>query len=147
MKKSGEWALINSLLLAKTLRSLPKLRGKGPVFKIFSKGAGSEFSHKKGGVGKIGKVILKKGGFTYFHTDYMSLMPSFSLCVMCVYLLLIYTISINILFVSQEQLSIIRFNHLCKTHNKPDTLLHKTHSKELLYSNCRSVIPLSKIKH
>ena len=109
MKKSGEWALINSLLLAKTLRSLPKLRGKGPVFKIFSKGAGSEFSHKKGGVGKIGKVILKKGGFTYFHTDYMSLMSSFSLCVMCVYLLLIYTISINILFVSQEQLSIIRF--------------------------------------
>ena len=30
-------------------------------------GGGSDFSHKKGGVGKIAGIVLKKGGITYFH--------------------------------------------------------------------------------
>ena len=37
-------------------------------FRNFWKKEGSDFSHKKGGVGKIGGTILKKEGITYFHT-------------------------------------------------------------------------------
>ena len=28
-----------------------------------------DFSHKNGGVGKTGGIVLKKGGVTYFHTS------------------------------------------------------------------------------
>ena len=28
-----------------------------------------DFSHKNGGVGKIGGIVFKKGGVTYFHTS------------------------------------------------------------------------------
>ena len=35
-----------------------------------NRGGGSDFSHKKGGVGKIGGgLLLKRGGVTYFHTS------------------------------------------------------------------------------
>ena len=42
------------------------------VFEIFPKRDGSDFSHEKEGVGKIGGVALKKGkgGITYFHINY-----------------------------------------------------------------------------
>ena len=30
---------------------------------------GSDFSHKNGGIGKIGGVVFKKGSITYFHTN------------------------------------------------------------------------------
>ena len=33
-----------------------------------SEGGGSDFFHKKGGVGKIGFILKKTGGITYFHT-------------------------------------------------------------------------------
>ena len=36
--------------------------GRGLNFRIFRKKGGSDFSHKKGGVGKIGEFVLKKSG-------------------------------------------------------------------------------------
>ena len=32
-------------------------------------GGGSDFSHKNGGIGKIGGVVFKKESITYFHTN------------------------------------------------------------------------------
>ena len=43
--------------------------GGGGVFKIFQKSGGSDFCCKKGGVGKIGGINLKKGVITYFVTN------------------------------------------------------------------------------
>ena len=42
--------------------------GGGVEFLKFSNKAGSDFSHKKGGVGKI-EGCLKKTGIAYFHTN------------------------------------------------------------------------------
>ena len=39
------------------------------VFEIFEKKWGSNFCHKKGGVGKLGGGEVEKGGIIYFHTD------------------------------------------------------------------------------
>ena len=54
--------------------NLKKLRrGRGELLKSPKNkrggGGGSDFSHKNGGVGKIGWVVFKKGGATYFHTN------------------------------------------------------------------------------
>ena len=44
--------------------------GEGVEFFKFSrKRGGSDFSHKNGGIGKIGGVVFKKEGITYFHTN------------------------------------------------------------------------------
>ena len=50
--------------------------GGGWVFEIFLKMEGLDFSHKNGVVGKIGTIILKRGGggegwegYHYFHTN------------------------------------------------------------------------------
>ena len=48
--------------------------GEGVEFFKFSRkkggeGWGSDFSHKNGGIGKIGGVVFEKGGITYFHTN------------------------------------------------------------------------------
>ena len=48
--------------------------GGGWVFEIFLKMEGLDFSHKNGVVGKIGRIILERGGgegwegYHYFHT-------------------------------------------------------------------------------
>ena len=49
----------------------PLYGGEGLSFRSFRKKGGSDFSHKKGGVGKIGRGggVLKKGGITYFHIN------------------------------------------------------------------------------
>ena len=65
--------------------------GGGLSFQNFRKKGGSDFSHKKGGVGKIGAggVLLKKGGgITYFHTN--SFQCYLSLSVWCVYVCFAY---------------------------------------------------------
>ena len=41
----------------------------GVEFSRFSKKGGSDSSHKNGGVGKTGGVVLKNEGITYFHTN------------------------------------------------------------------------------
>ena len=38
-------------------------------FQNFLKLENSDFSHKKGRVGKIGELFLKRWGITYFHTN------------------------------------------------------------------------------
>ena len=44
--------------------------GGGVSFQNFQKRrGGSDFSHKNGGVSKIGVVVLKKGVIAYFHTN------------------------------------------------------------------------------
>ena len=40
----------------------------GFEFSKLLQNGGSDFSHKKGGLGKIGGFFLKKRGITYFHT-------------------------------------------------------------------------------
>ena len=51
------------------LEGISKCHGWGQFeFCKFSKKEGSDFSHKKGGVGEIGGCF-KKGGITYFHTN------------------------------------------------------------------------------
>ena len=40
----------------------------------------SDFSHKNGGVGKIGEVVFKKVGIAYFHTNWPFPVLSFSEC-------------------------------------------------------------------
>ena len=64
----------------------------------FSKKGASDFSHKKGGVGKIRWVVLKKGVSLTF-------LPTKLVCV-----LFIYTISISILCVSREEGSLTESN-------------------------------------
>ena len=63
----------------------------------------SEFSHKKGRVGKVGGSS-KKGGIT----NYPFLKMPFSVCSVSV--LLIYAIPISILCVSQKGLSLVESN-------------------------------------
>lgn len=43
--------------------------GDFEFLKFLEKGWASDFSHEKRGVGKIGEIVLKKGGLTYFHTN------------------------------------------------------------------------------
>ena len=38
-------------------------------FSNFLKKRGSDFSHKKGRVGKIGEAVVLKKGYHYFHTN------------------------------------------------------------------------------
>lgn len=71
------------------------------VFKIFPKRGSS------GGLGKIGDCSKKGKGITFFHTNPSQMS---SLCVWYVCLLLIYTILIGILCVSQEGVRLIEFN-------------------------------------
>ena len=47
-------------------------------------GVGSEISHKKGGVGKIGLAVLKKRAYQLTLTN--PLQSNLSLCVMCAFL-------------------------------------------------------------
>ena len=82
----------------------------GFEFSKFSlKGEGDQiFPIKKGGIGKIGKLLLKKG-ITYFHTNPFQCYLSFS--VLCVYFVYLhYTISISVIFVSQEELGLVASN-------------------------------------
>ena len=53
------------------LRPLYRGEGVGVEFPIFflKKGGELRFSHKEGGVGRIGEGCFKKGGITYFHTN------------------------------------------------------------------------------
>ena len=44
----------------------PLSRGGDWFFKIFEKRKGSDFSHKNGGVSKIGGTVLKRGGYHLF---------------------------------------------------------------------------------
>ena len=63
----------------------------------------SDFSsHKNGGIGKIGEVVLKRSGITYFHTNLPFPVLPFSECLVCMSMsvLFIYTISIIIICVS-----------------------------------------------
>ena len=79
------------------------------------KGGGSDFSLKKGGVGKIGGVVLKKGVITYFHTYYSFPVLSFFECLVCVCVCVclcvcVCVVSIGIICVSQEEPSLIASN-------------------------------------
>ena len=64
---------------------------------------GSEFSHEKGGVSKI-------GGITYFQTIWPFPMLSFWVFGVCMCVLFIYTISVSIVCVSQEKHTVIKSN-------------------------------------
>ena len=74
-------------------------------------GEGSDFSHKKGGIGKIGGCF-KKGGVSlvFILTDSFQCYLSLSVCCVCVFVLFIYTISISIICVSYEEPSLIASN-------------------------------------
>ena len=77
---------------------------KGGEFLSFSQKI-LEFSHKIGGVGKIGD--FSKTGITYKLLQNLS----FSLFVVCFFFpVIIYTISISILCVSQERLALLESN-------------------------------------
>ena len=69
-------------------------------------GRGSIFFHKKGGIGTLGGVILKKGGITYFHT--IPFQCHFSQSVWYVCVLFIYTTSISIICVSEKDPSLLQ---------------------------------------
>ena len=60
--------------------------GRGLSFQIFRKKRGSQnFPIKmEGWVGKIGGVVLKKGGITYFHTNPFQSYLSLSVWCVCV---------------------------------------------------------------
>ena len=53
----------------------------------------SDFCHKNGRVGKIGGVVSKKEGITYFHTNpFQCYLSECLVCVcLCVFVLFIYT--------------------------------------------------------
>ena len=74
-----------------TVCALPESPRIG-AFKILAKKRGSsEFSHKKGGVGEIAGVVLKKGrGFIYFHTKQPFPVLSLSGCSVCVCVCFVY---------------------------------------------------------
>ena len=75
------------------------------VFKIFpTRGGGSNSFHKKGWVGKNeGGVFLKRVNHLFSHQ--LTLMSSFSVCGACV--LIVYTISISVLCISQKRLVLL----------------------------------------
>ena len=61
----------------------------------------SDFCHKNGRVGKIGGVVSKKEGITYFHTN--PFQCYLSECLVCVCLFCLFTpVSLSIICVSQE---------------------------------------------
>ena len=84
------------------------------MFLYLPKREASDFFRKKKGIGKIREIAEKdEGSITYFHPYKPTLMLFFSLCVLyvcvsvCMCPLLIYTISISILCVTQEGLILI----------------------------------------
>ena len=86
-------------------------------FPDFSKKGDSYFSHKKGGVCKIGRRLFLKWGF-YIFSCQLTLFIMIFLCgwAMLVRIFLIYTISTNI-FVSWEELSLTESNqYICDLH-------------------------------
>ena len=88
--------------------------GKGRLsFRNFQKRDGSDFSHKKGGIGKIGRGCFKKGvvSFILILTNPFQCYLSLSVwCVCLCFFLFIYTISIGIICVSQKEPSLIASN-------------------------------------
>ena len=77
-------------------------------FEIYPKIGGSDFPHKKGGVGKIGWAVLMK--VESLHTKWSFPMISFSEWFLYVCVLFFYTISISILCVSAEEISFTESN-------------------------------------
>ena len=87
-------------------------------FSKFLKKGGSDFFHKTRGVGKIGAQGV--GGWGCFKREGVSVMfkltlssvffQYLSVCLVCVCVLFIYTISISIICVSQEKPSLIASN-------------------------------------
>ena len=87
--------------------------GGGLSFRHFEKKGGgeggSDFSHKKGGIGNRG-CFLKKGVGSLIFMLTNPFQCYLSLSVWCVCVLFIYTISIRIICVSQEEPSLIVSN-------------------------------------
>ena len=108
----GVYSIDSSLLMAMCIvkwnSSHPFCKRSDEFLKLSKNEGGSDFSHKKRGVGKIGRLLLKKRGITYFHTEPFSCYLSFT--VWCVCVLSIYIFNISILCVLQEELSLMKSN-------------------------------------
>ena len=78
--------------------------------KIFAKRGISDFFFQRGGFGKIGEGCFKKWGINYFHTNYAFQVLIFSEYLVCVCVLFICTISISVICILKEELSLITSN-------------------------------------
>ena len=83
------------------------------VFEILG-GVGVRFSHKQGGVDKIGEELVWKKGVLLIFIPTNLFQCCFSECLVCVCIFFIYATSISIFCVSPEQLSLIEsYQQIC----------------------------------
>ena len=89
----------------------PFIKGEFEFSKFSKKRGGSDFCHKMGGVDKTGGLVNKRRvPLTFILTNPFQCYFSLRVWCVCMCVLFIYTISISIIYVSQEEPSLIASN-------------------------------------